>query len=45
MVRKLLAKANAQSGVEGAEDEWIWLQVFMNPFIEESVRVKFEGFE
>ena len=45
MVRKLLTEANARSSVEGAEDEWVWRQVFMHPFIKESVRVKFESFE
>jgi len=44
MVRKLLAEADARSSVEGAEDEWVWRQIFMHPFIKESVRVKFESF-
>jgi hypothetical protein len=43
VVRELLAKADPRSSVERAEDEWVWRQVFMNPFIKEPVWVEFES--
>ena len=43
VVCELLAEADARSSVEGAEDEWVWCQIFVSPFIKEPVWVKFEG--
>lgn len=40
IVRELLAEANARAGVEGEEDERVWREVFVEPSVEEAVRIE-----
>ena len=40
-VTYLLSETNAWTGVKGKEDERVGREVFVQPFVEEPVRVKF----
>jgi hypothetical protein len=40
VVRELLPKADPRASVEGAEDVWVWREVFVQARVEEAVRVE-----
>ncbi len=39
----LLAETDSRASVEGEEDEWVWGEVLVQAFIDETVRVELGG--
>lgn len=39
----LLPKTDSRTGIEGSEDEGIFDEIFVQPFIQETIGIKFKG--